>query len=45
VKLERNKEIEALGTRIKLTNTFLVPLLVILAAVGLASLRPKPKGG
>lgn len=45
VKLERNKEIEALGTRIKLTNTFLVPLLVILGAIGLASLRPKPKGG
>lgn len=45
VKLERNKEIESLGTRIKLTNTFLVPLLVILAAIGLASMRPKPKGG
>jgi ABC-type uncharacterized transport system involved in gliding motility auxiliary subunit len=45
VKLERNKEIESLGTKVKALNTFLVPLLVILAAVGLASLRPKPKGG
>jgi len=26
-------------------NTFLVPLLVILAAFGVAALRPKPKGG
>ncbi|MBK7643175.1 MAG: Gldg family protein [Planctomycetes bacterium] len=45
VKHERNQEIESLGTRIKLLNTFALPLLVILAAVGLASLRPKPKGG
>ncbi len=45
VKHERNQEIEALGTRLKLMNTFLVPLLVILAAFGVAALRPKPKGG
>jgi len=45
VKHERNQEIEALGTRIKLLNTFLVPLLAIVAAFGVAALRPKPKGG
>jgi gliding motility-associatede transport system auxiliary component len=45
VKHERNQEIEAMGTRLKLMNTFLVPLLVILAAIGVAALRPKPKGG
>jgi len=45
VKHERNQEIEALGTKLKLMNTFLVPLLVILAAIGVAALRPKPKGG
>ncbi len=45
VKHERNQEIESLGTRLKLMNTFLVPLLVVLAAFGVAALRPKPKGG
>jgi len=45
VKHERNQEIEALGTRLKLLNTFLVPLLAIVAAFGVAALRPKPKGG
>lgn len=45
VKHERNQEIEALGTRLKLIDTFAVPLLVILAAIGVAALRPKPKGG
>ncbi len=45
VKHERNQEIESLGTKLKLIDTFLVPLLVILAAIGVAALRPKPKGG
>jgi ABC-type uncharacterized transport system involved in gliding motility auxiliary subunit len=45
VKHERNQEIESLGTKVKLMNTFLLPLLVILAAFGVAALRPKPKGG
>ena len=45
VKHERNQEIESLGTRLKLIDTFAVPLLVILAAIGVAALRPKPKGG
>jgi ABC-type uncharacterized transport system involved in gliding motility auxiliary subunit len=45
VKHERNQEIEALGTSIKLWNTFAVALLVSLGAIGMASLRPKPKGG
>lgn len=45
VKHERNQEIESLGSRIKLLNTFVLPLLVILGAIGVAALRPKPKGG
>ena len=45
VKHERNQEIESLGTRLKLMNTFLLPLLVVMAAFGVAALRPKPKGG
>ena len=45
VKHERNREIENLGWRLKLVNTLAMPLLVILAAFGVAALRPKPKGG
>ena len=45
VKHERNQEIEALGTRIKFLNTFVLPLLVILGAIAGFSLRQKPKGG
>jgi hypothetical protein len=34
-----NKDIESLGTRLKMANILLVPLLVVGAAIGAASLR------
>jgi ABC-type uncharacterized transport system involved in gliding motility auxiliary subunit len=44
VKHEMQKDIEGLGTTVKLSNIALVPVLVILAAIGVAALRSSRRG-
>jgi ABC-type uncharacterized transport system involved in gliding motility auxiliary subunit len=44
VKHDMQKDIESLGTTLKFVNIGLMPLLVILAAIGVAALRSNRKG-